>query len=255
MTTSDLLAIQLYTLRSLGDLDSILATAKAAGFERVETVGGQLADAGTTRKRLDAHGLVAVTSHVDLARLREAPDAVLADCRTLGVDEIHMPAVPQDQRDMDGAGWRALGAELGKAAEQLKADGITLGYHNHHWELVPKDGDKTALELIFEAAGSSPLKWQADIAWLVKGGVEPKSWLERYRDRLTCAHVKDIALEGENNDEDGWADVGSGVLNWPDLWRASQQAGARWMIVEHDKPSDPARCARASYAYLTSMTV
>ena len=54
----------------------------------------------------------------------------------------------------------------------------------------------TALELIFEAA-EGPLTWQADVAWLVRG-VAPKAWLERYRSRLTSAHVKDLAPTGQN---------------------------------------------------------
>jgi sugar phosphate isomerase/epimerase len=89
----------------------------------------------------------------------------------------------------------------------------------------------------------------------VRGGVEPKPWLKRYRDRLSSAHVKDLASPGQNQDEDGWADVGSGVLDWPDLWQACRDAGARWMVVEHDKPKDPARTARASLAFLTGMGV
>jgi sugar phosphate isomerase/epimerase len=156
---------------------------------------------------------------------------------------------------MDAAGWRAVGKELGEIAETFEKSGIRLGYHNHHWELTPKEGGTTALELLFEGAGSSPLTWQADVAWLVRGGADPKPWLSRYRDRLTSAHVKDLAPAGQNQDEDGWADVGAGVLDWPDLWQACRAAGARWMVVEHDKPADPARTARASFTYLTAMEV
>ena len=70
---------------------------------------------------------------------------------------------------------------------------------------------------------------------------------------LDAAHVKDIAPAGQNLDQDGWADVGAGVLDWQDLWRACRAAGARWMVVEHDKPADPARTARACYAYLSRL--
>ena len=65
--------------------------------------------------------------------------------------------------------------------------------------------------------------------------------------------MKDIAPAGQNRDQDGWADVGAGVLDWRDLWRACRDAGARWMVVEHDKPKDPARSARASFAFLRSI--
>jgi sugar phosphate isomerase/epimerase len=253
MSITDVLSIQLYTLRSLGDLDRVLDAVAEAGYRHVETVGSHLDDATTTRAKLDARGLDAPSSHVSLAALRERPDAVVDACRTLDCAELFMPAVPPDQRDMAAAGWRALGQELGELAERLQGQGIRLGYHNHHWELKPKESRKTALELIFEAAGGSPLTWQADVAWLVRGGVEPKAWLERYRSRLTSAHVKDIAPTGQNEDQDGWADVGAGVLDWQDLWQACRQAGARWMVVEHDKPKDPAHTARASFAFLSGM--
>ena len=255
MSIADVLSIQLYTMRSLNDLDRILDAVAEAGYRHVETVGSHLDDAATAKAKLDARGLRASSSHVSLAALRERPDAVVDTCRTLDCAELFMPAVPPEQRDMAAAGWRALGQELGELAERLQGQGIRLGYHNHHWELKPKEGDKTALELIFEAAGGSPLTWQADVAWLVRGGVEPKAWLERYRSRLTSAHVKDIAPTGQNADEDGWADVGAGVLDWKGLWQACRHAGARWMVVEHDKPKDPARTARASFAYLTGMGV
>jgi sugar phosphate isomerase/epimerase len=253
MSIADVLSIQLYTMRSLGDLDRILDAVAEAGYRHVETVNSHLDDAATTRAKLDARGLKAPSSHVSLAALRERPEAVIEAARTLGVEQLFMPAVPPEQRDMAADGWRALGRELGHMSERLPTQGIELGYHNHHWELQPKDGAKTALELIFEAAEGSPLTWQADVAWLVRGGVEPKAWLQRYRTRLTSAHVKDIAPSGQNQDEDGWADIGAGVLDWRDLWPACRDAGARWMVVEHDKPKDPARTARASLAFLAGM--
>lgn len=253
MSIADVLSIQLYTMRSLNDLDRILDAVAEAGYRHVETVGSHLDDPATTKAKLDAHGLKVSSSHVSLAALRERPDAVVEACRTIGCDQLFMPAVPPDQRDMAADGWWALGQELGQMSERLRGQGIELGYHNHHWELKPKQGDKTALELIFEAAEGSPLTWEADVAWLVRGGVEPKAWLKRYRSRLTAAHVKDIAPAGQNEDEDGWADVGSGVLDWRDLWQACRDAGARWMVVEHDKPKDPARTARRSFAFLTGM--
>ena len=155
---------------------------------------------------------------------------------------------------MDAAGWRALGKELGGIAGRFAKSGIALGYHNHHWEMDRKEGEKTALELLFEAAGSSGLAWQVDVAWLVRGGVDPKAWMRRYQPIVTAAHVKDIAPAGQNVDQDGWADVGAGVLDWRDLWAACVSAGARHMVVEHDKPSDPGQSARASLAFLRGIT-
>jgi sugar phosphate isomerase/epimerase len=255
MRNADVLSIQLYTLRELGDLDRILEAVAHAGYRHVEMIGSHLADPARTLRRLEAHGLRASSSHVGLAQLRETPESIIEAAEMLGIDELYMPAVPPEHRDMDAAGWRALGAELGDIAEDFQIQGLRLGYHNHDWELTPKEGETTALELIFEAAGSSPLTWQADVAWLVRGGAEPETWLSRYADRLRSAHVKDIAPKGENLDQDGWADVGRGTLDWPRLWQACRAGGAGWMVVEHDKPADPAGCARRSYDFLVNMTV
>ncbi|HEY0791260.1 MAG TPA: sugar phosphate isomerase/epimerase [Chthoniobacterales bacterium] len=253
MANTDILSIQLYTLRSLGELGRVLDAVNQAGYGHVETVGSHLEDAEAVRAKLDAHGLKVSSSHVSLAALRERFDVVVQACHTLGFDQLFMPAVLPEQRQSDAPFWCALGCELGQLAERLRDQGITFGYHNHHWELVPKQGTKTALELIFEAAGGSPLTWQVDIAWLVRGHVDPKGWMERYRHRIVSAHVKDIAPPGQNEDQDGWADVGAGVLDWRDLWQAARAAGARWMVVEHDKPADPAGTARVSYAFINRM--
>ena len=186
-----------------------------------------------------------------LAALREKPDAVADACRTLGFTDLFMPAVPPEQRDMAADGWRSLGQELGGMAERFQEQGIRLGYHNHHWELKPKDGEQDRPRADLRGRRrEAPLAWQVDVAWLVRGNADPKEWIDRYRSLVTAAHVKDIAPAGQNEDQDGWADVGAGVLDWRDLWRACREAGAEWMVVEHDKPADPAQTARASFAFL-----
>lgn len=253
MPVHEVLSIQLYTLRALNGIDRILDTAAAAGYRHVEGIGSHLDDAANVKAQADARGLRFSSSHVSLAALRERPASVTAACRLLGFEQLFMPAVPPDQRNMDASGWRALGRELGTLATHFATEGIRLGYHNHHWELKPKDGTMTALDLVFAEAEASPLTWQADVAWLVRGGADPEQWLRRYRDRLISAHVKDVAPAGANLEEDGWADVGAGVLDWRHLWHVCRECGAQWMIVEHDKPSDPTRCARASFAWLTGM--
>ena len=247
------ISIQIYSLRNLGNLDAELDTLVAAGYRNVELIGAHLDDAANVKAKLDTRGLKASSSHVSLAALRDRFDSIAAACKTLGFTELFMPSVPPDERESDGPYWSALGRELGGYARRFAEHGIHLGYHNHNWELKQKEGGKNALELLFEGAGDSPLTWQADVAWLVRGGVDPKVWLERYSDRVVSVHAKDIAPQGQALDEDGWADVGTGVLDWHDLAKASRAAGARWLVAEHDKPSDPNRFARQSFKFLNAL--
>ncbi|MES2932505.1 MAG: sugar phosphate isomerase/epimerase, partial [Pseudomonadota bacterium] len=141
--------------------------------------------------------------------MRNCFEAVMEACQALGFTQLFMPSVPPEERDSDGAYWLAMGRELGQFSHQARQYGIALGYHNHNWELRQKEGGNTALELLFDGAADSPLTWQSDVAWLVRGGADPFALLQRYRERVVSVHVKDLAVAGEKLDEDGWADVGS----------------------------------------------
>jgi sugar phosphate isomerase/epimerase len=242
------LAIQLYSLRNDGALARQLDIARVAGFGAVETIQAQLEDAAGTRALLDERGLVAASGHVSLEVVRARRSWLVEAAQGLGLSALVLPALPPAERPSGAAGWEAIGAELGELAAELRDAGLTLAYHNHDWDLRPLAGGEIPLDLLLRAGAAGGLGWQADLAWVIKGGADPAEWLGRYRPRITSIHVKDIAPEGDAIDEDGWADVGHGVVDWAQLWRLSDATAARWMIAEHDRPSDGARFARRSFA-------
>ena len=91
------------------------------------------------------------------------------------------------------------------------------------------------------------------MAWVARAGVDVAAWLGKYEDRLISCHIKDIAPAGENTNEDGWADIGDGTMDWGNLWGRCRSTPAKWFVVEHDKPSDGPRFARRSFAFLTGL--
>lgn len=250
MNIAEDLSIQLYSLRDYGDLDAQLSALAEIGFRRVEIIGSHLESAGDTRARLDAYGITAPTGHVSMGALRQRLDWVAEQAHIIGMSELYMPAVPDDERTAPADQWERTGAQLGWMAEKLKAHGLALGYHNHDWELSHFDDGSTPFERLFAGAEGSPLTFEADVAWLVRAGADPVEWMRSQQHRLTAVHVKDIAREGADPAEEGWSDVGAGTLDWPMLWHEAIRLGAKWMVLEHDKPKDPIGFARASRAYL-----
>ncbi len=97
------------------------------------------------------------------------------------------------------------------------------------------------MELILEYAPS--IDWEIDVAWVVRGHADPLEWISKYSDRITTAHVKDLAPEGQCTDEDGWADPGFGIIDWKKNYVALCNAGVDIFIMEHDNPSDIERFA------------
>ena len=250
MVDLPILSVQLFTLRAIEDDQLMLDAVAAAGYSHVELFGAKLAIGDPLSRLMQERGLRATGSHVALADLITDLDRVVEHARAFEITSLFVPSVPVPQRDMPADGWRALGKQLAGLSEKLARHGIMLGYHNHDWDLNLKEADKTALDLIFETAGSAPVKWEADIAWLVRGGVDPVTWLKRHSGRLVAAHVKDLAPEGQGVEEAGWADVGAGVLDWSALWPEAVSAGAKVMVVEHDRQLDPARTIAKSFRYL-----
>ncbi|MDE0098416.1 MAG: sugar phosphate isomerase/epimerase [Truepera sp.] len=246
-------ALQLYTLRHLpGGPEAHLACAAEAGFDGVELLHGLGLEAEALRDRLAEHGLRAVSSHVALASLEADPDGVASFHRTVGTPVLIVPNLPEEFHGDSPESWQALGRRLADLGQVCRARGLRLAYHNHDSEM-DLFGEVTALDLLLEAAPPDLLELELDLAWVVRGGRDPLELLARHQGRCPRVHVKDLAPAGENLEEDGWADVGHGTLDWDTLLPAAIKAGAEWFIVEHDTPTDPARTAARSYAYLASL--
>jgi sugar phosphate isomerase/epimerase len=239
-----LLAMQIYSAREFSPLDEQLAIVARNGFTHVETFGPFHDDPEASLKQIEAHGLKVSSAHLELDLVIGDTGRAIDIVKALGAKYAIAPYLPPEARPTDAAGWRAIGDKLQAAAEIAARQGVGVAWHNHDYEFVAlPDGSLPIAHLLGEH-----LLWEADLAWIARGGGDPFFWIERYRGRLAAVHVKDIAPAGEKVDEDGWADVGTGVLPWAKLWARSVEAGAELFVAEHDNPSQFERFARVSGA-------
>ncbi len=250
------LGFQLYSARNFLPFSNIFKKLAAAGYKQVEGYGAMYAsldEAGlkALREELDANGLSMPTGHFGLDLLEGDPEKALNIAKVLGVKAIYCPYLMPDQRPADAAGWFAFGKRLQEVGKPFVDAGLTFGWHNHDFEFKTLADGSTPQEQIL--AGGPDLKWEADIAWIVRGDADPFSWIESYGKRITAVHVKDIAPKGENTDEDGWADVGHGTLDWKGLIDALKSKSATQnFVVEHDNPKDIDRLVSRSIASFKS---
>jgi sugar phosphate isomerase/epimerase len=238
------LGVQLYSGRKFPPLESQIAIVARCGFTHVETFGPLNESAEETRRLLDRHRLAAVSAHVGLDRLETETTRCIHAVRALGVEFVVAPYLSPDQRPDDRAGWIAFGERMARIRDAIEREGLRFAWHNHDFEFVQLPDGSYPIEHVLGA----DLAWEADLAWVTLGAGDPIAWIERYRGRTPLVHVKDVSPAGKRTDEDGWADVGEGVLPWAALWNACVAAGAEVMIAEHDNPSDFDRFARVSSA-------
>jgi sugar phosphate isomerase/epimerase len=231
------LALQLYTMRSLTlPLDALLERVAAIGYEGVETVALQGADAGGLRAALARHGLRFASAHVGLRALREDPRSTLAHYAAAGAAMVVVPWLDPADRPATRAGWERFARELDALGAAAAAVGLGFAYHHHDFELVEVDGARP-LDVIAEVADPGHVALELDVGWLVRSGQDPAAWIDRVAARCRRIHAKDLAREPHGDQP--WADVGDGVVAWPAVAAASRRAGVPWWIVEHDAPADP----------------
>lgn len=240
---------QLYSSRNFGPLPETLRMVAGLGYAQVEGYGGLYAaldDLGALKAALASTGLAMPTGHFGLDMVEGQPERVIEIARTLDMAAVIVPAIPAAEREKDAAGWAAFGKQLGEAGKPIRDAGFDFGWHNHAFEFADLGTSEMPLDLIL--AGSDEVALELDLAWVKVGGQDPVAWLRKYAQRIIAVHVKDIAPEGECVDEDGWADVGHGVMDWRAIVPAIDASSARYLVMEHDNPSDDARFARRSIA-------
>ena len=246
-------SFQLYSARNFMPWAEVYQKVAALGYTQVEGFGGVYEDVAATKAMLDENGLTMPSGHFfPIDSFEDVLNASLATAKTLGMRRVFCPA-PEDfwRAGTDAANWIALARRLEEACKKVNDAGLRFGWHNHHWEFMPLPGGEIAMHLLLEHAPS--LEWEIDVAWVVRGGADPLTWIERYQDQITTAHVKDIAAQGECADEDGWADVGHGTMNWTAIMAALRNIDVDLFVVEHDNPNDLSRFAARSIDTLKSL--
>lgn len=245
------LGFQLYSAREYQPFSGIFKKLASEGYGEVEGYGALydgLDEAGLARlaEDLNAIGLSMPTGHFSLDMLENEQERVLEITGTLNMDSVFCPFLLPERRPSTAQGWREFGARLEKIGAPYRDAGLVFGWHNHNFEFETLPDGTMPMRHIME--GGPALAWEADIAWVIRGGADPYFWIEFLKERISSVHVKDIAEPGENEDEDGWADVGYGTVDWKGLMTVLKSMPIKHYIVEHDNPNDIDRVIERSIA-------
>ncbi|WP_299550405.1 sugar phosphate isomerase/epimerase [uncultured Tateyamaria sp.] len=242
------LSYQLYSSRLFPPLEDTLKMLAEIGYSHVEGYSALLADSvgvDALERGLKDNGLTMPSCHVGLDMFESDSAAVAQLAARFGVETIVIPYIQPDDRPTSADGWRAYGKRLAAVAEELSKFGLKLAYHNHDFEFVPLVEGAMPMDLILDSAAD--VMFEYDVAWAVRAGADPMAPIAKYGSRIAIAHLKDIAPTGEAKDEDGWADVGHGTMEWPSLFQSLRTAGTRYFVTEHDNPSDHRRFAQRAF--------
>ncbi|MDY0946156.1 sugar phosphate isomerase/epimerase [Frigoribacterium sp. CFBP9039] len=222
------ISVQLYTVRDAiaADLPGTLQRLADIGYTQVEP-WGFVERVDEYAEALPAAGLTAPSAHAKLVGQDLQP--IFEAAVRLGVSTVIDPHI-DETRWITREDVEAVAAELGEVAEAARAHGLTVGYHNHAFELENLIDGTPALE-VFAAALPADVVLEIDTYWVEVGGVDAAELLARLGDRVRFLHIKDGPKTKDDTEQ---VAVGRGTMPVRDILRAAPQALAVVELDDHN---------------------
>ncbi len=268
-------ALQLYSVRddAAANLDDTLRQVKEMGYDGVEFAGLHGHSAEEIRALCEKHGLTPISAHVPIKEMIADVRGTFEKYRAIGCEYVVIPHVSGEfcKKEEKFPQLVEYAKEFGKVAKEY---GLQLGYHNHDFEFTNMIDGKHMLDVLYESVDADLLKTQLDTCWVNVGGENPAEYIRKYAGRCPVVHLKDFvgqksdnmyALIGIKDDADKKAaanqefelrPVGSGVQDFPGILKAAEESGAKWVVVEQDRPAfdkTPLECAKMSIDYVKTI--
>ncbi|MET7665830.1 sugar phosphate isomerase/epimerase [Streptomyces sp. NPDC005463] len=242
------IGMHLYTMRDVlaKDFAGTVAQLAEIGYATVGVSGRHGYGAADIRRMLDTVGLRAVLEHVAYQTLTGSglPQA-LEDLHTLGAKWPVVPSLPGSMHSP--AGYREAANQFNRIGAASREAGLgPVLFHNHDGDHDVMDGENL-YDILVRETDPHLVAFELDVYWASKGGADPAAYFVRHPRRFPALHVKDMAPDG------GFADVGSGTLDFAAMFDDAQAGGVKQWLVEHDIPKDPFATARNSYEYLAAL--
>ncbi len=251
MLTNLPIAVQVFSVRddASADFKGTMQKLKDMGYDGVELAGLYGYTPAQIRQMLDEVGIPAISAHVPYAELLADPEGTIAAYKEIGCQYIAFPYLTEDVRHGTPAFAETL-EHMRHICEVAKSMGMPMLYHNHDFEFVKMDNGQFGLDYMYDAIDAGLLQTELDTCWVKVAGQDPAAYIRKYAGRCPVVHLKDFYKEGEAsnmyeliglNDKKEtkgifeFRPVGHGLQNMPEIVKAAEESGAKWLVVEQDR--------------------
>lgn len=235
--------LQLYTLRDLmgKDPDGTLKKVAEIGYKEVESFGyndGKFF--GKTPKEYAALlkdlGLSAPSGHYLTGKAMPNMKGTLTNDWKRAVDDaaaigqtymICAYLFPNERTKLDD--YKAFADLFNQSAEVCKAAGIQFAYHNHDFEFQAMDG-QMPYDVLLSGTDKNLVKMELDLYWTVFAGQDPVALFKKHPGRFPLWHIKDMEKSADRT----FAPVGTGSIDFQQIFDAQKTAGLKHYFVEQD---------------------
>ncbi|MBN2851654.1 MAG: sugar phosphate isomerase/epimerase [Clostridia bacterium] len=244
------LSAQLYTLREYTkteeDFKNTLYKIKEIGYQSFQHSGAGFSNPAFVAKCLKETGLVLSATHTSPDRLLKDLPAVIDEHKQWNCEFVGIGMMPEAYRENEQS-VISFARQFSEVGQQLKESGLTLIYHNHHFEFMKYNG-RLIMDILLEESDKRYFDFEIDTYWVQAGGANPVEWIYKVNNRMKYIHFKDMGI---NVSTQVFKPVGEGNLNWPAILKACRETDVRWCAVEQDIcEGSPFDALKTSYDHL-----
>lgn len=253
--TEQQIGLALYTVREdmNKDLAGTLARVAEIGYNHLEAAsysnrqfyGMKPSD---FRKMIDGLNMKLLSTHsmVNTGNI----EAAVEDAAEAGIKYLVLPMLMGRDYLNTAENCEKTADMLNQFGEVCNASGIRFAYHNHAFEFA-KVEEKVPYDILLEETDPSLVTFEPDLYWMVKAGVNPVDYFNKYNGRFEIWHLKDM----EDTEEQSFAEIGQGTIDFKNIFTAKKSAGMVYYFVEQDscKNHPPLESIKISYDYLKKM--
>ncbi len=206
----------------------------------------------TIKQYAEEFGFNVPSLGVSIADLTDRLDVVISSAKDLGASYVRISG-SQNLDDKAPAEYYSWVANLlNEAGAALKAEGVTLAYHNHGWEFDDVGDGRSGYDILLAEVDPAKAAFELDLYWAVNGAADPVELITNNPDRFVLYHVKDAQRVTTNGVEEvTFATVGQGFMDFKQIFALEPTSNVEYFFIENDRPQpDGITSACEGYAYL-----
>ena len=249
--------IQLWSVRDdLGkDPKGVLKQLASYGYKQIESFEGSKGMFwGMTntefKSYMDELGMKIIASHCDINKDFEKK---AADAAAIGMKYLICPW-KGPQKDLDA--FKKFADEFNQKGEICKKNGIRFAYHNHDYSFVVMNGEM-GQDIMMKNTDPKLVDFELDMYWVVAGGQDIETWLNKYPKRFRLCHVKDRKKGAGETEKDASVVVGTGSIDYVKILKTAKKQGMEYYIIEQEKweGTTPMQAAQANAGFMKGLSI
>ncbi|MBE6609936.1 MAG: hypothetical protein E7634_04650 [Ruminococcaceae bacterium] len=232
------LGLQLYTIRDyIKDEYTVNASFKKLvelGYTEAHTAGAPVPHEILAAAAKD-HGIKIIGTHFDYGKIVNSPAETIKIHDMFGTKNIGIGGMPGDARTSYDALMKFI-ETFNKSAEIYAKEGFKLTYHNHSFEFIRINENKTIMDYLYENFDKNNVSFVLDTCWVAHGGADVRYWMEKLAGRIDILHLKDLQAYYDNSGKvtTRLKEIGNGNLWWDGIIETAEKIGVKHYIVEQD---------------------